>query len=217
MKKLTLGLVLLVLFVNSSYSKENTDDEWYGFDYKEAGISASEFDMVKEKGMSREELLELLEIGIMPSEYFDEPWKKLGVSKSHWIKQKKQGMEDADIDKNIYTRAKFNHYPLVSFFLPGYYAYKTKRYKAGATMTGIFAAGVALTFLSPSTDAKSSDGKSETKKINPIFPMIAVMACVWSATDAYLGTRFSHNSDAARFSFVPLIDSSPGAQVLLKF
>ncbi|MBF0429863.1 MAG: hypothetical protein HQK83_01180 [Fibrobacteria bacterium] len=188
----------LILLSIASAEDDSTQDEWFGFKPEEAGITTSEFDLVKEKGMSKKELLDLLELGVMPSEYFSEPWEKLGVSKSEWLQSKEQGMEDGDIDRSVYTGSKFNTMPIISFVLPGYYAYKTERFKYGGTMTGIFVLSVLLTFIH---QEETGVGTTKTEKnINPIYPVIGLMTMIWSSVDAYLGTRFKSNADASRFS-----------------
>jgi hypothetical protein len=211
--KLITGLFIVSLIYQTAFSENK--DEWFGFDYEEAGITASELEEIKKRGMTRKELMYLLEIGIMPQEYFAEPWNDLGVTKSEWLNSKKKGLENDDIDQRYYTTSKFNSMPVVSFFLPGFYAYKTKRVKVGGTMTGIFLAGLVLTFvhrepLGPGTD-------STKKEIKPIYPVISLVAMVWSAADAYIGTRFLHNKDASRFSLNLFPSNRPSAEFIIRF
>ena len=197
MKKYALGIMMIFIFLSTVQAKE-IDPEWADFNYQDAGITSAEFDMVKQHGMSKKELLRLLEYGIMPQEYFSEPWKKLGVSKSEWILSKKQGLEDGDIDRRIYTRSYFNYNPVVSFLLPGYYAYKTRRYKYGGTMSGVFVISSVLTFVHK--QKTGSNTNEEKEQIILVYPIIALCSMIWSAGDAYLGTRYSDNTDAGRFS-----------------
>jgi hypothetical protein len=182
-------------------------NEWYGFDYKEVGITTAEFDMVKQSGMTRKELEQILEYGIMPTEYFSEPWKKLGVSKSYWMNAKKQGMEDSDMDRTLYTRTKFNWEPVAGFFLPGWFPYKTRRHVTGGIMTGIFVAGAVLTFVDQQETGTGNIDKGS--EINLIYPCVCLASMLWSATDAYIGTRYVDNAEASRYSLNIIPSKSP--------
>lgn len=183
-------------------------NEWDGVTSEDMGISQEEFQRVKESGMSKSKFLKLLEYGISPNEYFSEPWKKLGVSEEHWITEKKAGMADDDIDRSYRKQDSHNLLPVVSFFLPGYYSYKTDHTWRGLTLSTIAVAGLALTFLhrNPDTD-------------NPyaIYPIAAVSAMVFSAGEAYLGTRYVDNQDAARFSLDLGLTRDGGPAALLSF
>ncbi len=214
MKKILYSLTFLFVLQLSVFAQE--DDEWYGFDYKEAGISNTEFELVKERGMSRKELEMLLEYGIMPSEYYSEPWKKLGVSKTEWLNSKKAGMEDDDMDRRVYTQSKFNYMPIVSFVLPGFYQFKTDRYKFGGALSGIAATSLLLTFLHQEETQSSTEADPEYS-IYPIYPIIVLLCMGTSAVDAYLGTRYHDNQGAARFSFNLSPNLEPSALFSLDF
>jgi hypothetical protein len=185
-------------------------NEWEGVSPEDMGISQEEFQKVKESGMSKSKFLKLLEVGISPNEYFSEPWKKLGVTEDHWLNEKKSGMADDDIDRSYRKQDSHNMDPFVSFVLPGYYSYKTDRTLRGAALTSIAVGGIALTFL---------HRNEETDSIHPFYPIVAVGSMVWSAAEAYLGTRYVDNQDAARFSFdlglTP--DGGPAALMTLGF
>jgi len=186
------------------------DNEWKGFDYRQAGITSAELMLVKKNGMSRKKLIELLEYGIMPNEYFSEPWKRLGVSKSAWLTAKKQGMEDMEIDRSVYTSTNANFIPLISFVLPGFYAYKSGRYKYGGLMTGIFMSSITLAIIH---QEKNEIGGHTKKKIRIIYPLIAFCTMIWSASDAFIGTRTSHNPGTSRFSF----DLTPSGEPIINW
>lgn len=198
MGNLRLGLLTLLLLLFSTAASAN---EWEGVDHEGLGISQEEFQMVKEKGMSKTRLLQLLEYGISPSEYFSEPWKKLGVTEGYWLKEKKAGMADDDIDRSYRKQSSHNLDPVISFFLPGYYQYRTKRPKLGAALSAAFVGGLALTFLHQAEDGG----------VIPFYPIIAIGSMLFSAGDAYLGTRYQDNQDAQRFSFgIGLAPGGPG-------
>ncbi|MFC1584617.1 hypothetical protein ACFL5V_03615 [Fibrobacterota bacterium] len=213
MSKYVLGLLTFFICLEPAVFAD--DDEWQGFSYEEAGITTAEYEMVREKGMSRKELLKLLEYGVMPQEYFSEPWKKLGVSKTEWIMAKKQGMEDMDIDRRVYTRSYVNYDLIVSFFLPGFYAYKTKRYKYGGAMTGVFLISTILTFTHKRETAR--DTQHPEKHIIIAYPIIAFCSMVWSASDAFIKTRYRDNRDASRFSLNIIPSTSPSVTFSYSF
>ena len=181
-------------------------NEWEGVTPEEMGISQEEFQKVKESGMSKAKFLKLLEVGISPNEYFSEPWKKLGVTEDHWLNEKKAGMADDDIDRSYRKQDANNLIPFVSFVLPGYYSYKNNRLYSGLTLSGLTVAGLALTFIHTN---------SETESIYPIYPIVAVSAMLWSAGEAYLGTRYVDNQDAARFSLNLGLTGGGGPAALL--
>ncbi len=213
MKLLTIKILALILFCSLSAQAK---DDWQGFDYRDYGITAAEYQKVRENNMSRKRLLILLEYGIMPSEYFSEPWKKLGISEPNWVKGKKQGLEDGDMDRTLYTNQRFNFIPIYSFFAPGYYQYKTDRPKYGATLTTIAVAGLALSILDMGEESMGSNLPSR-KYVKPMYPIIAGIAMMWSAADAYMGTRYVHNHGAKRFALVIPADGPPQALLTMHF
>ena len=207
------SLVILAFLAPFAWSE---DDQWQGFDFQDAGITAAEFDKVKASGMSRKRLEELLEYGIMPSEYFSEPWKKLGVSEASWINSKKQGMEDADIDRTLYTSQRFNWMPVTSFFLPGYYHYKTGRYKMGGLLSALAVTGLVLTFVDMDETATGSNTEQK-RRVKLHWPILAFGAAVWSSFDAYRGTRYSHYRDAERFTLDIIPSKEPKVEFSVRF
>jgi hypothetical protein len=202
------ALVLALLF--SLTTLKVFADEWENTSAEDMGISQEEFQKVKESGMSKAKFLRLLEVGISPNEYFSEPWKKLGVTEEHWLAEKKVGMADDDIDRSYRKQDANNLIPFISLILPGYYQYKTNKTYTGLTLSGLAVGGIALTILHQN---------KETHSIYPIYPIITVGAMLWSAGDAYLGTRYVDNQEAGRFSWnlgwIP--DGGPAAEISLGF
>lgn len=184
-------VLVLALLLGFSSFKAYADDEWANTSAEELGISQEEYQRVKESGMSKSRFLKLLEFGISPNEYFSEPWKKLGVTEDHWINEKKAGMADDDIDRSYRKQDANNLAPFVSFLLPGYYEFKTGKKYTGLALSSLAVGGIAATILIRN---------EETNSINPIFPIITLGAMVWSAGNAYLGTRYVDNQEAGRFS-----------------
>ena len=184
-------IFLLALFLNLG-AMQAFADEWENTTAEDMGISQEEFQKVKESGMSKARFLKLLEVGISPNEYFSEPWKKLGVTEDHWLNEKKAGMADDDIDRSYRKQDANNMTPFISFILPGYYEYKTKKTYLGLGLSTAAVAGIALTFLVQNDSPRG---------IYPIFPIITLLSMLTSAGDAYLGTRYVDNQDASRFSW----------------
>jgi len=202
-------ILVLCLFLNLVAIKVFAD-EWENTTAEDMGISQEEFQKVKESGMSKAKFLKLLEVGISPNEYFSEPWKKLGVTEDHWLNEKKAGMADDDIDRSYRKQDANNLTPFISFILPGYYQYKTNRTYLGLGLSTVAVAGIALTFIHKNT---------ETKSIYPVYPIMSVLAMVYSAGDAYIGTRFVDNQEAGRFSWNLGLnpDGGPAALLSLRF
>jgi hypothetical protein len=202
--KKALILAVLLLIPNAKVFA----DEWDNTSAEDMGISQEEFQKVKESGMSKSRFLKLLEVGISPNEYFSEPWKKLGVTEEHWLREKKGGMADDDIDRNYRKQDANNMMPFLSFILPGYYQYKTQRPIFGASLSGLAVAGIALTFIHKD---------KESKNIIPFYPIVALGAMLTSAGDAYLGTRYLDNQEAGRFSWNLGLNGFEGPAALLSF
>ncbi len=170
------------------------DNEWADVTAEDLGISQQEFQMVKEHGMSRSKLMHLLEIGVSPNQYFSQPWKKLGVSESQWLDEKKGGMADDDINQNFHKQQANELTPFIAFFLPGYYHYQTHRLYLGLALSTVAAGSLALTFLDQSQTSSGS------KSVKPIYPIMLLVTMVWSAGDAFIHTRYVDNQEAQRFS-----------------
>ncbi len=200
-KKALILAVLLLLPALKVYA-----DEWENTTAEDMGISQEEFQKVKESGMSKSKFLKLLEVGISPNEYFSEPWKKLGVTEDHWLNEKKAGMADDDIDRSYRKQDANNMTPFISFVLPGYYEYKTNRLKTGLALSTIAVAGIALTILVQNT---------ETHTIYPEFPIMTLGAMMWSAGEAWQGTRYIDNQEATRFSWNLGLSPKGGPSALL--
>ncbi len=202
---LPLLVFLALLSPISGFSQ--VPDEWEGLTYEDLGISQEEFQKVRESGMSKTRLYMLLELGITPNEYFSEPWKRLGVTKAHWLNEKKAGMEDDDIDRSYRKDAGSNFSPLITFVLPGHYQYRTDRFWYGFTLSAIAATSAILTF---------AHTHSVTGDIQPIYPIVMLGSMFWSAADAFLDTRYVDNQEAGRFSMqAPLpLPAGPGNGLL---
>ncbi len=186
-----LHLAIFFIFTVPHAGFSMQEDQWSGLSYDDLGISQEEFQKVRESGMSKSRLFMLLEHGITPNEYFSEPWKRLGVSKSHWLNEKKVGMADDDIDRSYRKQSPSNFTPFITLMLPGYYQYRTDRFWYGFTLSAIAATAATLTIF---------HRNSVTGHIHPYYPIIMVGSMFWSAADAFLDTRYVDNQEASRFS-----------------
>ncbi|MCL2207414.1 MAG: hypothetical protein FWB90_04870 [Fibromonadales bacterium] len=184
------------------------DDEWADFDYREAGLSQTEFQNVKESGMSKEKLLHLLEIGIRPSAYLKQPWNDLGVSEEEWIKQRSEGMEDGEIDRTYKNDSGNQGLAALSFLVPSIYQWNTDQMVMAIAIDALWVAAVATTIF-------VLDGK---ERIQYGVPFI-VGAHVWSGVHALVSTLWDSNPDARNFTWgiVPTGKSSFAAAATVKF
>jgi hypothetical protein len=200
-----------VLFCASvAFAQFEDDDEWSDFDYSHAGLSQSEFQKVKDSGMSKEKLMHLLEIGIRPSVYLQEPWKDLGVSESEWLSERASGMSDADIDRTYKNKAGDQGMAYLSFVLPSYYQWKTDQMAKAIAMNVLWASALGLTvFL-------YKEGEADIW----IYPAVLGIGGVhlWSGIDALLSTLWDNNPDAKDFSW-GIMPTGKGiaAAAMLKF
>ncbi len=179
-------------------------EDWGSVSAEELGITQTEFSKVKTSGMPKSKLLRLLEIGVRPNQYFGEPWKKLGVSETYWLSQRKKGMEDDDVNASFHKQQSSDFTPCIAFVLPGYYHYQTQRYFTGGLLSAMAVSGAALLAV------------DHGKNVSIVVPIgLLATSMIWSAADAFMNTRFSDNKEAKRFTlnFAPTPHS--GGEILL--
>jgi len=187
------------------------DDEWADFDYEHAGLTQTEFQNVKEAGISKEKLMHLLEIGVRPSVYLKDPWKDLGVSESEWLEQRANGMEDSEIDRTYKNQAGSQGLAYLSFLLPSLYQWNTDQTAKAVAMNILEACTIFLTvFLATS-------GSTEGQWVYGAGSIAAVH--VWSGADAILSSQWDNNPDARNFSWgiIPTGKKSFAAAATLRF
>jgi len=170
-------------------------NEWAEFDYQHAGLSQIEFQKVKESGMTKQKLLHLLEIGVRPGVYLQEPWKDLDVSESEWLEQRASGMEDADIDRTYKNNTGNQGAAYLSFLLPSYYHWKTDDMEMaiGLNVATAFSYGL-LIFLA--TSSKDDDSKTWVYSFIPIG-----VVHIASGVLALRATQWDNNPTAKSFSW----------------
>jgi hypothetical protein len=194
MRKHLSFLSAVLICASVAFAQFEDDDEWSDFDYSHAGLSQSEFQKVKESGMSKEKLLHLLEIGIRPSAYLKEPWKDLGVSESEWLSERASGMSDADIDRTYKNKSGDQGMAYMSFLLPSYYQWKTDQMGKAIAIDIGYAAAWGLTYLLYA----NSDGGENLWAYGLIF---VGAVHLYSGLDAVISTLWDNNPDAKGFSW----------------
>ncbi|MDR2594205.1 MAG: hypothetical protein LBC87_05485 [Fibromonadaceae bacterium] len=211
MKKLLLPIIALCF--SMSFAQSDDDDEWADFDYQHAGLSQVEFQKVKESGMTKKKLLHLLEIGIRPKTYLQEPWNDLGVSESEWLEQRASGMEDADIDRTYKNNTGNQGAAYLSFLLPSYYQWITDDMAKAIAMNVLEASFIGLTVF-----LYKSDTGGENSWVLYGVPLIAINH-LWSGIDALLATQWDNNPTAKSFSWgiIPTGNKSFVAGATLRF
>jgi len=210
MKKLLLLVIALCFSVSFAQFE---DDEWADFDYQHAGLSQVEFQKVKESGMSKEKLLHLLEIGVRPGTYLQEPWKDLGVSESEWLEQRANGMEDADIDRTYKNNSGNQGLAYLSFLVPSLYQWKTDDMITAIAIDVLWASAVGITVF-----LFNADTGGENRGIQIGIPCIAAVH-LFSGVDALLATMWDNNPTAKTFSWgiVPTGKNGFAAAAALRF
>ncbi len=213
-------------FSNSSYEESSgdasgddasvgsataTSDEWDGFDYKEMGLTQAEFQDAKAGGISREKLTELVEKGVRPTEYLQQPWKRMRISEDEWLENRTSGMEDSDIDRSYRNRAGNQNTAYLSFLIPSLYQWTAGETSKAIWMDVLWAAGVGGAITLSITDDETSTW------MYMLIPVIA--AHMWSGLDAFLSTKNDNNPDANRFSFgiAPTPDKGVASMFLMRF
>lgn len=168
-------------------------DEWAGFDYENAGLTQWEFQQAKENGISRDKLQQLTELGVRPSEYIQEPWKRLGVSEEDWLSSRARGLEDSDIDRTYRNHAGEQSTAYLSAVIPSLYQWKHDQTVKAIWMDALWVVGVGgLTYFAINND------KYDNTWVYWLIPVIG--AHVWSFADAFFDTQWANNPDANRFS-----------------
>nr|AXS01393.1 hypothetical protein [uncultured bacterium] len=192
MKRILFSVVALCFSL--SFAQFDDDDEWADFDYQHAGLSQTEFQNVKESGMSKDKLLHLLEIGVRPSTYLKEPWKDLGVSESEWLEKRAEGMEDGDIDRTYKNYGGNQGLAYLSFLVPSLYQWSTDQMALAIAIDVVWASAVGLTIFLASDN--------EDAKNTWVYGLLGVGAVhLWSGIDALLSTLWDNNPDAKNFSW----------------
>jgi len=211
MKKLLLPIIALCF--SMSFAQSDDDDEWADFDYQHAGLSQVEFQKVKESGMDKKKLLHLLEIGIRPGTYLQEPWKDLGVSESEWLEQRASGMEDSDIDRTYKNNSGNQGLAYLSLLVPSLYQWSVDDMVTAIAMNVSWVSAVGLTVF-----LYKSDTGGENSWYQYGVPLIALVHA-WSFIDALVATQWDSNPNAKTFSWgiVPTGKNSFAAGATLRF
>ena len=169
-----------------------TEDPWEGFRYEDHGLTQWEFQQVKEAGMSREKVLNLLELGIRPNEYLQKPWIALGLSEEDWLNERSEGMEDSDIDRTYRVKARNQHLAYWSLLVPSLYQWKADESTKALSMDILWVSAVGATAFLAATSANSEW----------IYGAIMVAGVhAWSFLDAFNSTQWENNPNANRFSW----------------
>ena len=187
-----------------------TSGEWEGFQYEEMGLTQWEFQEAKEKGISREKLTQLVEMGVRPSEYLQQPWVRLGVSEQEWLEQRTEGLDDSDIDRFYRYRSGDQNYAYLSLLVPSLYQWYSGQNVKAIWIDAIWVGGVGtLAYLAATEDTNVW--------MYALIPVIG--AHVWSFIDAFFGTQWDNNPDANRFSFgvTPTLNQGVASMFMMRF
>ena len=177
----------------SAGSANSSDSEWAGFDYERAGLTQWEFQQAKENNLSRDKLTQLTELGIRPSEYLQEPWKRLGVSEEDWLSSRAKGLEDSDIDRTYRNHSGEQNIAYLSALVPSLYQWKHDETVKAIWMDALWVVGVAgLTYFAVNSD------EYDNTWVYWLIPVLG--AHIWSFADAFFNTQWANNPDADRFS-----------------
>jgi len=214
MKKFLFPIIALCFSVSFAQFDEDEfeDNEWANFDYQHAGLTQTEFQKVKESGMSKEKLLHLLEIGVRPADYLKEPWKNLGVTEKEWLAERAGGMDDSDIDRTYRNRSGDQGIAYLSFLVPSLYQWSTDQLAKAIAIDVAYVAAWASFFYLRSNSIGDEDLK--------IYGLLAVgLVHLYSGIDAVISTMWDNNPEARNFSFgiMPTGKNSFAAAAALRF
>jgi len=206
MKKLLFPVIALCFSVSFAQFE---DDEWADFDYQHAGLSQTEFQNVKESGMSKDKLMYLLEIGIRPSVYLKEPWKDLGVSEKEWLEERAGGMDDADIDRTYKNQVGNQGLAYLTFLLPSLYQWSTDEVAKAVAINILEASFISITVILVNNNTKEW-----------VYSAGAIaLVHIGAGLDAVMSTQWDNNPDARNFSWgiIPTGKKSFAAAATFRF
>jgi len=189
MKKRLFPMIALCFSMSFAQFEE---DEWLDFDYQHAGLSQTEFQNIKESGMSKEKLMYLLEIGIRPLDYLKEPWKDLGVSEKEWLEERAGGMDDSDIDRTYKYQSGNQGLAYLSFLVPSLYQWSSGEIAKAITIDILEVTAIGFTVYL----AKKGEGKDWIYGVGAI-----AIVHIGSGIDAIISTLWDNNPDARNFSW----------------
>ncbi len=166
--------------------------------YERLGLSMEEWKKIKESGMEMKKVHRLLRAGISISEYFNEPWKHMGISEKEWIKKRSQGYSDAQIAfKESRGKECDKQWDVVrAFFMPGIIQLKRKQHLKGSIMAATAGAGL----LTGTSFLIYNSATGASLPVLPIFVVLLPVDMTWSGMDIILQQRYSANPDLKRFS-----------------
>lgn len=170
---------------------EAASHQWDNISHEELGLSQWEFQQVKQSSLTRNKLLELLEIGVRPAEYLQSPWEQLGVTEEQWIGERGKGLEDNDIDRSYRNNASNQSYAYWSLVVPSLYQWKVGKKTEAISMNILWGVSVGATTYLALT--------SKNKEFAYVLPLV-VGIHIWSFADGLLETQWETNPDANRFS-----------------
>jgi len=151
-------LLFLLLLPVSLLSQDDTKP------WERLGLSLTEWKLIQDNRMPMEKVEELLKAGIGISEYFQNPWKKLGMTEPKWIAKRRMGLTNDDIERQALgakkdtsmqpakpeaptfrelDRSRENRELFAAFFLPGYMQLREQRKGRGAVMVSLAAVSIA--------------------------------------------------------------------------
>jgi hypothetical protein len=109
----TLILTLLLLFAAIAHGQTNADRPWEKY-----GMSQVEWKKFQASGLTLKELEELLKMGVTLNEVLSRPWISLQITKRQWLRQRKQGLSNEDIEA-FYGEKQEGDYRVFMGLVPG--------------------------------------------------------------------------------------------------
>jgi hypothetical protein len=167
--------------------------------YEKLGLSMTEWMMVKKANMPMDKLYELLETGVSISEYFAKPWEKFEITEEKWLKLRRAGYTDDEIQSNKAHLSVSGEWAVVqNLFLPGCHQWKRKQYGKASLMSGTAIASIGLGSLFLYQDIRKQGNPPVSWAVFVLFLLPADM--FWSGLDIHLQIQNELNPEAKRFS-----------------
>ncbi len=99
--KITFGIVSLLAVLSCTPSSSLKKSEPVLLDRQECdkyGFSMAECRQIYQSGVSMAKIHKLLGAGISISEYFEKPWVNLNISEKKWIRKRRSGLSQKDLE-----------------------------------------------------------------------------------------------------------------------
>jgi hypothetical protein len=159
-------------------------------------LASAEWEYVDDARLTADKLQEIVNAGVLPSEYFRYPWLGYRISEKEWLAKRRHGVlkGDGDVVREISSK----EWAVVqNFFFPGLHQYRRKQGFKGFIMTSVALGSLALYAL------HKEPGKTAIYGFDyPAYLLVLAADQLWSSIDIGVQIHRELNPAANRFTSV---------------